>query len=138
MGITKKYFTRWRIVSTVFLMVLLAQAAVPSLLPHASAGTLTSGMVRFNRMNASQATTGNLDTSNWATASVANTCGSGSQACDQIQVSATVNASFSFSLSATTAPLGTLTTSSPTASSAINASVSTNATHGWQMWAADL
>jgi hypothetical protein len=60
------------------------------------------------------------------------------QACDQIQVSANVNASFSFSLSATTAALGTLLTSSPTESSAINASVSTNGAHGWQMWAADL
>lgn len=82
--------------------------------------------------------TADLDTSNWATASVANTCGSGSQACDQIQVSASVNASFSFSLSATTAALGALSTSAPTASSAINATISTNAQRGWNVWAADL
>jgi hypothetical protein len=69
------------------------------------------------------------DTGNYATSTVSN---------DQIAVSATVNASFSFSLSSNTAALSTLTTSSPTESSAINATVSTNATHGWQMWSADL
>jgi hypothetical protein len=254
-------FTRWQSVALLYIVVLLAQVFVPFALQRASAGALTTGMVRFDRMNASQATTGtvcattnsasqteaavavtfptgytvssttgdwtvgtsstgwpagaaawpgitapsasnqingqivqftssnltastlycfnwttaaalsikssatsnnvgtittcsnstdcattgsgggttgNLDTSNYATASVGNNCGSGSQACDQIQVSASVNASFSFSLSATTAALGTLLTSSPTESSAINASVSTNAAHGWQMWAADL
>jgi hypothetical protein len=259
MNTTKQHFKRWRIVSSLFLLVLLAQSTLPFLLQHASAGTLSTGLVRFDRMNASQATTGtvcattnaasqteaavgvtfptgytvsttvsnwavdttsttgwpsgaaawtsiaqpsggqavgqtvvfgsgnlaantlycfnwtnnaalsvkgsasndntgiittcsanttncaglsthtaDLDTANYATASVANNCGSGAQACDQIQVSANVNASFSFSLSATTAALGTLSTSSPTQSSAINASVSTNAAHGWQMWAADL
>jgi hypothetical protein len=259
MHIKKRPFTRWRIVTSLFLFVLLAQAAFPLLQPHASAGSLSTGLVRFDRMNTSQPTTGtvcattnstsqteaavgvtfptgytvsttlsnwavstatttgwptgaavwpgiaqptsgqivgqtvvfgssdltastlycfnwtstaavsvkssatsdntgiittcnanttncaglstssaNLDTSNFATASLANTCGSGAQACDQIQVSASVNASFSFSLSATTAALSTLSTSAPTQSSAINASVSTNAAHGWQMWAADL
>lgn len=258
MYIAKKHFTRWQIVGLLFFLILLAQAAIPALLQQANAASLTTGLVRFNRMNASQATTGtvcattnataqteaavgvtfptgytvsttlsnwavstatttgwpagaaawpgiaqptsgqivgqivvfgssdltastlycfnwtnsaavsikssatsnntgiittcnanttacaglststaNLDTSNWATASLGNNCGSGAQACDQIQVSATVNASFSFSLSATTAALGTLTTSNPTESSAINASVSTNAASGWQMWAAD-
>jgi hypothetical protein len=253
---------QWQSVGLFYFAILLAQVFVPVLLTHASAGTLDSGMVRFDRMNASQATTGtvcattnsasqteaavavtfptgytvstttgnwavstatttgwptgaaawpgitapssanqisgqtvqftstnltastlycfnwtssaalsikssatssntgtiitcsnatdcagtgsggtssgNLDTSSYATASVANTCGSGAQACDQIQVSASVNASFSFSLSATTAALSTLSTSAPSESSAINASVSTNAAHGWQMWAADL
>jgi hypothetical protein len=254
--------SRWQLVGSIYVLVLLAQVFVPFALQRASAGTLSTGMVRFDRMNASQATTGtvcattngtsqteaavavtfptgytlstttsdwavstvtttgwpagasawptiagptasnqisgqtvqftsgnltastlycfnwtnnaaltikssatnnntgvittcsnttdcagtgsggtssgNLDTSNYATASVGNNCGSGAQACDQIQVSASVNASFSFSLSATTAALGTLSTSAPTESSAINASVSTNAAHGWQMWAADL
>lgn len=69
------------------------------------------------------------DTGNYATATVTN---------DQIAVTATVNASFSFSLSSNSAALGTLLTSTPVAATAINASVSTNATHGWQMWAADL
>ena len=56
---------------------------------------------------------------------------------DQISVSATVNPSFTFSLSSNSAGLGALSASSPTASSAINASVSTNAATGWQMWGAD-
>jgi hypothetical protein len=80
---------------------------------------------------------GNLDTSNWATSIVANNCGSGSQACDQIYVTASVNASFTFSLSSNTAALSTLSTSNPIASSTINATVSTNAQRGWNIWAAD-
>jgi hypothetical protein len=56
---------------------------------------------------------------------------------DQINVSATVNPSFTFSLSSNSAGLGTLTPSTPVASSAINATVSTNAKTGWQMWSAD-
>lgn len=56
---------------------------------------------------------------------------------DQIAVTATVNPSFTFSLSSNSASLGALSASSPTASSAINASVSTNAATGWQMWGAD-
>jgi hypothetical protein len=61
---------------------------------------------------------GNLDTSNWATSIVANNCGSGSQACDQIYVTASVNASFTFSLSSNTAALSTLSTSNPIAANA--------------------
>ncbi len=68
------------------------------------------------------------DTGNFATATVAN---------DQIAVSATVNASFSFSLSSNAAALGVLSAGGPSSASAINATVSTNASHGWQMWAAD-
>jgi trimeric autotransporter adhesin len=56
---------------------------------------------------------------------------------DQIGVSATVNPSFTFSLSSNAAALGVLSAAGPTASSAINASVSTNAASGWQMWSAD-
>jgi hypothetical protein len=56
---------------------------------------------------------------------------------DQIAVSARVNPSFTFSLSSNSAALGALSASSPTASSAINATVSTNAPTGWQMWGAD-
>jgi hypothetical protein len=56
---------------------------------------------------------------------------------DQIAVSASVSPTFSFSLSSNSTSLGTLTTANPTESSAINGTVSTNASHGWQMWAAD-
>jgi hypothetical protein len=68
------------------------------------------------------------DTGNYATAVVSN---------DQIAVTATVNPSFSFSLSSNSAGLGTLTTANPVSATAINASVSTNAQRGWDMWAAD-
>src|SRR5665213_460910 len=53
--------------------------------------------------------TANLDTSSWATSSVAATCGS--TGCDQIAVTGTVTPSFAFSLSSNTAALSTLSTS---------------------------
>lgn len=56
---------------------------------------------------------------------------------DQINVTAQVNPSFTFSLSSNSAALGALSAGGPTASSAINATVSTNAAAGWQMWADD-
>ena len=78
----------------------------------------------------------NLDTISWATSSVAATCtGVG---CDQILVSATVTPSFSFALSTNAAALGTLSAGGPSAATAVNATVSTNASHGWQIWGADL
>lgn len=56
---------------------------------------------------------------------------------DQINVSASVNPSFSFSLDSNSASLGALSAASPSASGTINALVSTNAASGWQVWAAD-
>lgn len=56
---------------------------------------------------------------------------------DQIAVSATVGQTFTFSLGSNSAALGTLSASNPVSASAINASVSTNAAAGWQMWMAD-
>jgi hypothetical protein len=254
-------FTRWHLTAALLIIPLLAQTFVPILLQHASAGVLTNGTVRFDRMNASQTTTGtvcaktnatvqteaavavtfptgytvsattgnwtvsiatttgwpsgaaawpgitapsvanqingqtvqftntdltastlycfnwttaaaltikgsattnntgtittcsnntncastgsgggtsgNLDTVDYATASLGNNCGSGAQACDQIYVSATVTPSFAFSLTSNTAALSTLSASSPSSASAINARVSTNAATGWQLWLAD-
>ena len=78
--------------------------------------------------------TADLDISNWATASVAATCGT--VGCDQVAVTASVAPSFSFSLSSNAAALGPLSTTG-TAATAINATVSTNANKGWTMWAAD-
>ena len=76
--------------------------------------------------------------SNNATVDIINAnCGSGSTPCDQIAVTASVNQSFTFSLSSNSVTFGALSTSTPTASSAINATVSTNAKTGWQIWAAD-
>jgi hypothetical protein len=55
-----KYLTRWRVIGCAFILVVLAQAIVPLLLPRASAGTLTYSLVRFDRMKASTATTGTV------------------------------------------------------------------------------
>jgi hypothetical protein len=68
------------------------------------------------------------DTGNYATATLSN---------DQIAVSAAVGSTFSFVLSSNTASLPALTSANPVSATAINATVSTNATKGWQMWAAD-
>lgn len=73
----------------------------------------------------------NIDSANYSTATVGATA-------DQINVTATVNQSFSFSLASNAAALGTLSTSAPTSAAAINAQLSTNAKNGWQMWAKDL
>lgn len=80
---------------------------------------------------------GALESSTATTDIVDTNCGSGSTPCDQINVTASVNQSFTFSLSANAAALGALSASSPVAATAINASVSTNAQAGWQMWGSD-
>ena len=242
----KANFSYWQLIGLLVVLLLVVQVSVPFLLPRASAGSLGKTIVRFDRMNTSQATTGmvcaaasasgagteasvkvtfptgytvsgtagnwtvtstttgwpsgaatwpgigtatsvsgqsvtfpsnditdttlhcfnwsntaalsikssatanntgtvitqatgptTIDTGNYATSSVASTCGTGSQGCDQIYVSASVNSTFSFSLLSNTASLGTLSASGPTSATAINARVDTNAEHGWQMWAAD-
>ena len=66
-----------------------------------------------------------IDTVNYATAIITN---------DQIAVTATVPSTFSFSLGANTAALGTITTSGATSATAITATVSTNANNGWLAW----
>lgn len=69
-----------------------------------------------------------VDQSNWATSVV-------SSDADQIVVTASVSATMTFSLSANTAALGTLVTSStPNAASAVTQTVSTNAANGWVSW----
>lgn len=71
----------------------------------------------------------NIDSGSYATASITN---------DQIVVSATVPPAFAFSLSGNTDALGTLSTStvanSPTPRTA---TVNTNASNGWMVWAKD-
>ena len=70
-----------------------------------------------------------IDSSSYATATISN---------DQITVTATVPALFSFALSGNTDPLGTLSTSSVTTSATpITATVNTNAKNGWTVWAKD-
>lgn len=78
-----------------------------------------------------------LESSTATTDIVDTNCGTNTTTpCDQINVSASVNQSFTFSLDANDAPIGALTTGG-VASSALHATVSTNAQAGWQMWAAD-
>lgn len=85
---------------------------------------LTGSVTTFN----SSAT--QIDTSSYATATIAD---------DQIQVTATVPALFSFALSGNTDPLGTLSTGSiATSATPITATVNTNAKNGWTVWARDL
>lgn len=67
------------------------------------------------------------DSVNWATSVVAS-------GADQITVSASVSATMTFSLSGTTAALGTLSTSSVTSATAVTQTVSTNARNGWTSW----
>lgn len=57
---------------------------------------------------------------------------------DQVTVSATVNPTFSMSLSTTTDALGTITTGAvKTSATPIQATVSTNAANGWYLWGKD-
>lgn len=61
-----------------------------------------------------------------------------SSGADQVTVSASVNPTFSMSLNTTADNLSTLSTSSvATSSSAIQATVSTNAANGWYLWGKD-
>ncbi|MFS8118727.1 MAG: hypothetical protein ACMG55_09595 [Microcoleus sp.] len=70
-----------------------------------------------------------IDTESYSTASITN---------DQISVTATVPAVFSFALSGNTDPLGILSTGTVTTSpTPRTATVSTNAKNGWMVWAKD-
>ncbi len=71
-----------------------------------------------------------IDSAGYSTASLTN---------DQIAVSATVPATFSFALSGSADALGTLGTGSVTTSpTPRTATLSTNASNGWMVWAKDL
>jgi len=68
-----------------------------------------------------------VDSVSWATSVVTSNA-------DQITVSASVSATMTFSLSGNSVSLGTLSSSSTTAGSAITEHVSTNARNGWVSW----
>ena len=53
-------FRKARILTLLVVCLLLAQALIPALARHSSAGTLTQGLVRFDRMATSQTTTGTV------------------------------------------------------------------------------
>ncbi|HET7827550.1 MAG TPA: hypothetical protein VFK97_01650, partial [Candidatus Saccharimonadales bacterium] len=100
-----------------------------------SSSTLTtptgSGTNLTGTVTTQDSTPSTIDSGNWAVTIV----GAGA---DQVTVSATVNPSFSMSLSTTTDALGTLTTGAvATSSSAIQATISTNAANGWYLWGKD-
>lgn len=99
-----------------------------------STAALTTGSSAAPNLAGSMATKNSsavdIDTSGYATATIAN---------DQIQVTATVPALFSFALSGNSDPLGTLSTGSiATSGSPITATVNTNAKNGWTVWAKDV
>src|SRR5579862_3018540 len=58
MKFKKPQVTKFRLAGAVFAMALVAQAAVPLLIPSVSAGTLTNTLVRVDRLAQSQATGG--------------------------------------------------------------------------------
>lgn len=88
-----------------------------------AAPNLSGSMVTRNSGSAE------IDSAVYATATIAN---------DQIQVTATVPALFSFALSGNSDPLGTLNSGAVTASSSpVTATVNTNAKNGWTVWAKD-
>lgn len=68
-----------------------------------------------------------VDSTNWATSVVSSNA-------DQITVTASVSASMTFSLSGNSVNLGTISSGSTTAGTAITEHVSTNARNGWLSW----
>lgn len=89
--------------------------------------TLTTGTAENNQTGTVTTRTGaaaTIDSSAYALSIVSN---------DQIVVSATVPATFSFALSANTDSIGTLSTTTAS-SSGVTASMSTNAASGWIAW----
>lgn len=109
-------------------------AAVQYCYNWTSTAALTTGSSAAPNLAGSMATKNSsavdIDTSGYATATIAN---------DQIQVTATVPALFSFALSGNSDPLGTLSTGSvATSGSPVTATVNTNAKNGWTVWAKDV
>lgn len=97
----------------------------------ASAVTVKSSATSSNTGSVTTRTSApaDIESGSYATASITD---------DQIVVSATVPSVFSFALSGNTDALGTLSSSSVTTSpTPRTATVNTNATNGWQVWASD-
>lgn len=86
----------------------------------------TSGSVNVGTITTRTLTPTTIDTASFGMAIVA----SGS---DQVSISATVPATFSFSLSATSIALGTLSTSAVTSGN-VTLTISTNGKNGWNAW----
>lgn len=90
--------------------------------------TLTTGTAGNDKTGSIITRTGGqvaIDTINYATSIISE---------DQISVTATVPSTFTFSLSGSTAALGTITTTGATSATALTATVSTNANNGFLAW----
>lgn len=96
-----------------------AAVSVKSSATNNNTGTITT----------QDSTPATIDSSSYTTASITS---------DQITVSASISQTFSFALSGTTDPLGTLSTGSVNSSpTPRTATVNTNAKNGWNVWAKD-
>jgi hypothetical protein len=98
---------------------------------NTAAVTVKSGATASNTGTVATRTSGAavIDSAEYATASIAD---------DQIVVTATVPAAFSFALSGNTDALGSLTTGSVSSSpTPRTATINTNAKNGWMVWAKD-
>lgn len=91
-----------------------------STLTNSSAGTDKTGTVQVTTSGDAE-----IDAGAYATAVIAD---------DQVVVTATVPATFSFALGTNTQALGTLSTGSISSGSGVSVTVSTNASNGWLGW----
>lgn len=91
-----------------------------STLTNSTAGTSKTGTITTRTV-----TPTTIDTSPYATAVITD---------DQIAVTATVPAIFSFTLGGNTAALGTLSTSAVTSATGVTLTIATNAAAGWVAW----
>lgn len=91
-----------------------------STLTNSTAGASKTGTITTRTL-----TPTTIDTSPYATAVITD---------DQIAVTATVPAIFSFTLGGNTAALGTLSTSSVTSATGVTLTIATNASVGWTAW----
>lgn len=87
--------------------------------------TSTAGTNKTGTITTRTAGAATVDTSPYATAVITD---------DQISVTATVPAIFSFALGGNSAALGTLSTSTTTSASGVTLTIATNASAGWVAW----
>lgn len=94
----------------------------------AASSTLTTSTAGNDKTGSIVTRTGaaaTIDTINYAVSVISD---------DQVAVTATVPATFTFALGANTAALGTLSTSAVTSATGITATINTNGQNGWTAW----
>lgn len=87
--------------------------------------TSTAGASKTGTITTRTGAAATIDTSPYATAVITD---------DQISVTATVPAIFSFALGGNSAALGTLSTATTTSATGVNLTIATNASTGWIAW----